>query len=131
MDNEDQISTTLHYLKNDPKWVSEKPFTLFVDVSAILGARNTNIIKQPVPKVLIHNARSVLDSFSLDRNGFKVIQLRPQDQPVFFEDALWVEENHYPFLCGFLKQYLGAKEVRVYEHKVGCPPSSLCVSAAT
>lgn len=118
------ITTTLHYLKLDPKWNDEKPFTLFVDVSDIQGAQNTNIVKEAVPGISVHDARPSLDGndrLTLDINGFEMIHLRQDDSPDDFENPKWVEDHYYPYLCRLLKGRLGAKEARVYEHKVYLP----------
>lgn len=124
MAHNNQVTTTLHYLKPDPKWSEEKPFTLFVDVSGIQGAQNTNIVKETVPGISIHDARPSLDGIdrlTLDINGFEMINLRQDDRPEDFENPKWVEDHYYPYLCHLLKERLGAKEARVYEHKVYLP----------
>lgn len=121
---DNQVATMLHYLKSDPKWSEEKPFTLFVDVSGIQGAQNTNIVKEAVPGIPIHDARPGLDGsdrLTLDINGFEMIHLRQDDSPKDFENSKWVEDHYYPYLCQLLKERLGAKEARVYEHKVYSP----------
>ncbi|KAI1617987.1 hypothetical protein EDD37DRAFT_250930 [Exophiala viscosa] len=113
------VKATLFYLKHDTRWQREKPYTLFVDVSNIPGAENTNIEKEAVGDIVVRDARSSPTLLTLDVHGFEVMRLSEDVfKPESFEDPVWTEANYYPFLCKAVQQALGAKEVRVYEHKV-------------
>lgn len=118
----DSVFAPLFYLKPDPKWAVEKPFTLFVDVSSVKGSSNSNIIKEAIEDVTIYNVRNKTDDLSLDRCGFEVIPVGNQFAAECFEDRKWVEDTYYPFICGLMKDRLGAADVRIYEHKVAALP---------
>jgi len=113
-----EITATLHYLEPSPKWSTEKPFTLFVNVKHLEGAENTNITKQAIPGVAIQNIRHETTQLSLDGNGFEVVTLNDSSQAESFEDPSWVEQHYYPFVSNLVAKRLGAREVRIYQHKV-------------
>ena len=117
METENLASATLYYLKRHPRWAIEKPYTLFADVSKIEGALSTNIVKEAVEQVPIVNVRSRKHDLSLDVNGFEVISSSDGFSAGSFEDPKWVEDVYYPSVCNMVKERLGAKDVRCYEHK--------------
>lgn len=116
------VRTELHYLKPDPKWDIEKPYTLFADVSNIAGASPTNIIKQAAKDVLVHDVRSNPEVLSLQNDGFEVVPLALECKPEDFLDENWVQSVYYPFACEMVKKKTGAREVRAYQHKVRTSP---------
>lgn len=114
-----QVLAKLFYLKNTSTWTREKPFTLFIDVSKVSGAQNSNIEKDPIDKIPIRDVRSCELSLELDQNGFEVMDLEQEGHtPMCFDEEDWIENEYLKFLCNKIKERLGAKEVRPYEYKV-------------
>ncbi|CRL22787.1 unnamed protein product [Penicillium camemberti] len=113
-----QVLAKLFYLKNTSTWTREKPFTLFIDVSKVSGAQNSNIEKDPIDKIPIRDVRSCELSLELDQNGFEVMDLEQEGHtPMCFDEEDWIENEYLKFLCNKIKERLGAKEVRPYEYK--------------
>jgi len=65
----------------------------------------------------IINARTVTDSvFSLDTNGFQLVQFTPSD--VDFLDTEAVKEHYYPEVEALIKAQIGASDVFAFDHTV-------------
>jgi len=112
------ITAEFNYLKPDPRWDVEKPYTLFLDVSNIKGAEPTNIIKEPVKNVKVTDVRNLSEEIEMDKHGFEVVDLGRQFEPRNFTEEEWVHTCYYPQACKLVKEKVGAKEVRAYQHKL-------------
>jgi hypothetical protein len=108
----------LYYLKPDPKWDVEKPYTFFAKVSKIGGASPTNIVKEAVKNVAVTDVRSKITELSMNKHGFEVIDLGQKFEPSDFYDDDWVRTIYYPSICQLVKEKLDAKEVRAYKHQL-------------
>jgi hypothetical protein len=112
------VLATLNYLKPDPKWDVEKPYTLFVDISKVKGASVTNIEKISIPDIPVEDVRGKVQSLSMDKNGFEVVNLNQTIEHSNFDDDGWVHAIYYPAICQLVKDKLAAKDVKPYQHKV-------------
>lgn len=66
--------------------------------------------------VAIHDARSHTVPPTIDREGFALVR-SPTAVTDFYDPAL-VERRYYPEVVDMLKQWTGAKEVRIFDHTV-------------
>lgn len=113
------LKASVNYLKRDSLYDVEKPYTIYVDISKVPGAKGTNILTTPV-SVEVKDVRGLQDKPSLEKNGFELIEL--EDFPFdCFEDEDWIRQTYYPSISQFLVAKLGARQVHVFEHQVRTP----------
>lgn len=115
---ESHLEATLNYCAKDPLYDVEKPYQVVLDLHGIPGATNSNHKYEAVKQVPIFDVRTVTRAPLLDKEGFQLVNIGSGFDVSSFEDPAWVVENYYPFVCGFVKDFLSAKEVRVFEHQV-------------
>jgi hypothetical protein len=103
------LTTTLHYLKRGP----EKPVRYVFDPPA--GVPQWNGIDDP-HEITIEDARGHENEFSLDRNGFQLVHA-PSTVGDFYS-AEEVERIYYPEVEKLLRETLGARKVKIFDHTV-------------
>ncbi|KAK7429916.1 hypothetical protein QQZ08_003538 [Neonectria magnoliae] len=112
------VTTTLRYLADDPLYDTEKPFQVIANLCGIPGARASNHKYVDVDSVKVTDIRSLSWKPELDREGFQLVKLDdPLENPNFESDA-WIRSTYYPWVKAFLKKFLSAKEVRIFEHQL-------------
>ncbi|KAI1123778.1 hypothetical protein F5Y10DRAFT_251170 [Nemania abortiva] len=72
----------LIYLQWQDLYNKEKPFQVFANVPEGSNERLTNLVFAPGPPTTIHDLRGKEETFTLDENGFKVVQ---DKMPVSFD----------------------------------------------
>jgi hypothetical protein len=104
------LTATLHYLKRGP----EKPVRYVFDPPA--GVPQWNGIEAP-HAIRIEDARGHEGEFTLDRIGF---QLVPSTTKVrdFYASPEEVARVYYPELETLLRDTLGARKVKIFDHTV-------------
>ena len=118
MTTDPPLLASLSYLARDAKFEEEKPFTCFVDLSAVPQAETSNIINTKVDNIPVADVRDHAHLLDLDKHGFEVANLGHSFQAADFEDEAWLQDVYYPFICRFLIDALGAEEAHVFEHQV-------------
>lgn len=93
--------------------MAEKPYSYNYDPPPGVPARNTQPETHDV-KVL--DARPVIDSLSLDREGF--VLLRHPTTAADLYDEEQIAKVYYPECARLIKEYTGAKRVIVFDHIV-------------
>ncbi|KAJ6079730.1 hypothetical protein N7467_009483 [Penicillium canescens] len=108
----------LKYLRRDPKYEIEKPFSCLIDLTKVPGAEQTNIVSDIFKDITIHDGRECRQKLGLDTTGFELIDFNDQFLETSFEDTNWLKTVYYPFIENMVVQALGAKEAHVFEHQL-------------
>jgi hypothetical protein len=103
------LTATLHYLKRGP----EKPTRYVFDPPP--GVPQWNGIDDP-REVAIEDARGREDAFTLDRNGFQFVRSASKVADFYAPDE--VERIYYPEVEALLRDTLGARRVKIFDHTV-------------
>jgi hypothetical protein len=103
------VEAELHYLAP----MAEKPRTYTFDPPA--GVPRSNQVVEP-RRVKVHDGRSKSAAFSLDREGFALVEHRSAVRD--FDDEDEVRRTYYPEAEAFLRAMTGASRVLVYDHTV-------------
>lgn len=114
----DSFIASLKYLRRDPKYEREKPFSCLIDLTHVSGAEQTNIVSDSFDNIVIRDGRKHAPEFDLDKTGFELIDVGNHYPSSKFEDTEWLKQVYYPFIENLVIQRLGAKEARVFEHQV-------------
>ena len=106
----DHVTAVMNYLVGD---MEEKPaFYLYTPPPGV-PQRNGRYIQQ---EMQIHDARPIVDQFSLDKEGLTFTQ--HETQIVNFYDTEEVRSVYYPEAAELVKQITGAEKVIVFDHNV-------------
>src|ERR1700731_4818527 len=103
------LTSTLHYLKRG----AEKPASYRIEPPP--GVPRWNGIDDP-HDVKIEDARGRESEFTLDRNGFALVDAPTQVSDFYSPNE--VKDVYYPEVERLLKQQLGASRVFVFDHVV-------------
>ena len=112
------FKTSLKYLRRDPKYETEKPYSCLIDLSIVPGAEQTNIVSDVYENITVKDGRKYLRELDLDTTGFQLVNLGDQFSMENFEDNEWLKKVYYPFICELIVRELRAKEAIVFEHQV-------------
>ncbi len=95
--------------------MAEKPYTYAYTVPQGAAPTNRKTAKEPV---LIHNARAIADSMTLDREGFALVRGASAVADFYNDDE--VRAVYYPECERVLARAMGAARVVVFDHIVRC-----------
>lgn len=112
------VPATLQYLANDPKYDTEKPYQILINLSHVPGSQRSNHKYETVSGVPIIDVRTCDGLPTLDEHGFQLEQLPNMIYPTDFDNKEWVTGEYYSYIQDFLKDLLQAKEVIIFEHQV-------------
>jgi hypothetical protein len=79
------------------------------------GEPQSNVVPEP-HAVPIYDARSVVDSISLDREGFALVRQRSAVRDFYNDDE--VRSTYYPEAERLIKEATGAERVFIFDHTV-------------
>ena len=103
------LTATLHYLKRG----AEKPVRYVFDPPP--GVPQWNGLDDP-REIAIEDARGREGEFTLDRNGFQLV--RSASKVGDFYSPEDVERVYYPEVEALLRERLGARRVKIFDHTV-------------
>ncbi len=109
------VQAPLNYLAK----MAEKPYSYTYTPPPGVAQTNRRIARQTVA---IHDARTIADRLSLDREGFALTQYESAVSNFYDEDE--VRAVYYPECERLLKDATGAARVVVFDHIVRCAPRS-------
>ena len=109
------VQAPLNYLAK----MAEKPYSYTYTPPPGVAQTNRRIARQTVA---IHDARTIADRLSLDREGFALTQY--ESAVSNFYDEAEVRAVYYPECERLLKDATGAARVVVFDHIVRCAPRS-------
>ncbi|KAF5692855.1 7-alpha-cephem-methoxylase [Fusarium denticulatum] len=107
-------SATLQFFDaSDPKWATEKPFYSNIPFTQTKIA-NTNVVNTSA-RVQISDIRGHEGDFTLDKNGFQLVEWKHQ----FSNVGPSFQQEGYPAVVNFMKEVLGSHvKVCVFDHIV-------------
>ncbi|RAR02945.1 amidase signature domain-containing protein [Stemphylium lycopersici] len=111
------VPATLQYLANNPKYDTEKPYQILINLSHVPGSQKSNHEYETVKNVPITDVRTCDELPTLDEHGFQLETLPNMLHPADFDNNEWVTGEYYPYIENFLKSLLQAKEVMIFEHQ--------------
>ena len=104
-----QINAPLNYLVR----TGERPYSYQYEPPPGTPARNGQYVAQTVP---VRDGRALLDTLTLDRNGF---ELHTHASAVRdFRDEAVIRATYYPEVAQLVKRVTGASGVLVFDHNV-------------
>ncbi|KAF2117450.1 hypothetical protein BDV96DRAFT_611800 [Lophiotrema nucula] len=112
----EDVTTTLAFLKPDPRHEQEKPYRMRYDPGPDIP--RTNCETQSQSDITIHDIRHVKGDYMLERNGFEVVELKSRLAAEEFYDEEKVKNVWYLELKEMCKRKYGAKRVEVLEHGI-------------
>lgn len=108
-----KYATLQFFDASDPKWATEKPFYSNIPFTQTRIA-NTNVINTSA-RVQISDIRGHESDFTLDKNGFQLVNWKHQ----FSDVGPSFQEEGYPAVVKFMKDVLGSHvKVCVFDHIV-------------
>lgn len=110
------VLTDLIFLKKDDKHMHEKPYRLRYDPGGTIP--RTNCESDVQSNILIRDIRGSETEYTLERNGFQVLELKTKLTPADFHDREKVKAVYYEELKELLMETFGAKRVEILEHGV-------------
>jgi hypothetical protein len=103
----DQVEATLNYIVDD----GSKVFTIVAGP----GGQDVRSGGTPDPRrVTIHNGRPHIDTFALERDGFRFVRHDTKVNEFYDEDQ--IRSVYYPEMEALIKAESGAKRVVVFDH---------------
>jgi hypothetical protein len=113
-----EVCSEIYFLKENALFATEKPFAFRYDVGD-QEVPQTNMEMQPHPCVL-RNMRGAENQFSLEKQGFEVLQLGEIiSYECFFDDQ--AVQPYFRKLEDLVKRRLNASQVQVFRHGVSSP----------
>ncbi|KAI0196026.1 hypothetical protein EV127DRAFT_497347 [Xylaria flabelliformis] len=111
------VSTFINYYR-DPGDGSP-PMPVRISDKTVKNERPT------IPKpTIIRDITGEEDKYTLDRNGFQLVQRATRLHDTDFHDSELVEANYYPEVKQLLKDITGASRVHIFDHKTRVGPSN-------
>lgn len=110
--------SSLNYLQETDLYEREKPY--FSNVPATDG-RHTNQKAQTYEDVTFKDVRGHERGFSLDTQGFEIVEYDDGVQDEDFDSDHWIEQNYYPVVHRVLQKALGSVSVHIFDHTVDAP----------
>ncbi len=111
--------TSVLYLDRLDRYNDEKPFEVLFNTSGFgEDASQGNVILVP-ENVAVRNARHSTEAFTLDKNGFQVVDFESRLQGDDFEDKEKVQSIYFEEAKACLRQIIpGSVEMHILNYKV-------------
>jgi hypothetical protein len=111
------VVSSIGYLKPLDLYEIEKPYYSNIPLP---NGRQSNIFSSCYPNITLTNIRPKLSEFTLDKQGFEVVQY---DGDAYssedFSSDSWIERNYYPVVEKVLLRRFGNVTVKIFDHTVG------------
>lgn len=111
----------LHFLDRNPKYDSEKPYTVRYDTEGKFPYTNIENVRE---RIQIHDLRDggtdLPERFSLDKNGFTIITIPDEMSYDEFNDDEVMRAKHLPKVLTTVQRNLKAGKIHVLDYRV-CP----------
>jgi hypothetical protein len=118
----------LHFLKQDSKYDTVKPYTCRFDTQGKFPYTNIENVQQTISLL---DVRPIQDDVSLDKQGFKVLTIPSQMSNADFNDDDKIRAIHIPQILTILQTELQAFEIHVLDYRVACSNVQLCSRLTT
>lgn len=104
------VQASIWFLEESELYATVKPYALAFTPQVPIPREN--ILRKEV-SVLISDLRNVEQPFSLDRNGFTVLEFQEKHEDIDWNDETKVKEVHYPKI---------ALQIELALHEARCIP---------
>ncbi|KAL8805665.1 MAG: hypothetical protein Q9182_001809 [Xanthomendoza sp. 2 TL-2023] len=122
------VETSMHFLRRDELYKSEKPYQL--KYAAAEGIPITNFRLEKQEPIKINSLRGCEQYFSFDKNGFTVMKLDDDLPYDDFSNAAGVR-RYLEVVAASLQKLLGADKVQVFQYVVRPGPEKHSVEDTT
>ena len=109
------VQTQVYFLKQDPKYDDEKPYSLRYTPPD--GFPRANVLLE-CHDVMVEDIRPIRDSLSIETNGFAIMNYNTAMCYDDFDDEDKVKTIYLRELSEALRTYLKATRVQIFEHTV-------------
>ena len=110
----DTLASFFFFLPRSSRWQKEKPYTL--KFQPVKDFPVTSEQRVEVKDILVKDIRGQESSFSLEKNGFAVMQLKELDMTYEdFSDDAKVKSVYLKAVAKELQAYLGASRVQIFD----------------
>lgn len=126
----------LWYLKPLHLYQTEKPYHINLPANALGSHAQSNEVSEEYAGIKIQDLRGLEKDFTLDRNGFQIIQDASRGAESsfthnasaaptsdIFDDTDTVRKYYYPAVERLLKDKLKVQSAKAFTHDVCLPPS--------
>ena len=114
------VLASIWFLKESEVYATIKPYSLAFTPEAQIPREN---IERQEVSVSISDLRDNESSFSLDRNGFVVLDFQEQYDKVDWENETSVKAVHYPYVQLEVQHALPGSRCTALHHQVSIKPS--------
>lgn len=115
-DVRNDVLTQVYFLKRDPTYDDEKPYSLRFTPPE--GFPRANILLES-HDVAVHDIRPIRNELTIDKNGYAIMSLETDMTYDDFDNEQRIKDVYLRELSEALRSYLGAKRVQIFEHTVG------------
>ena len=116
------VNSQVNYLKKLPLYQNEKPFQLFIPVDADAPDQRTTNLEFESKECTFSDIRDSVHSYSLDTDGFQVLQFPTQVDPPSFQDRSIVESRYFSEVKDILRNIEGGYDrVFIFDWRVDHP----------
>jgi hypothetical protein len=106
-------TTTINFIRKDDLYNEEKPYLLTFEPLGDFPKTNVNLDHCDIK---VENIRGYEDTFSVEENGFAIINISTKLSYEDFDDEELVKSVYLKEVGGALKQFLGASRIQIFEH---------------
>lgn len=110
------VEASVHFLKKDPLHDEEKPYAFRYEIDGE-DVPQSNMEMEKKETIQITDLRGIEHEFSLERNGFTIMNLEGGLQYEDFYDEEKVQ-TYFRELENLLSEHLGASKVEIFRHGV-------------
>jgi hypothetical protein len=110
------IETSMHFLQRSDLYSTVKPYSLRFEPPE--GFERSNIKLERREDLKIEDARPVIHNFSLDKQGFKIVNMDSKMTYEDFEDDAKIVDIYLSEIVDTLQKLFGASHVQIFEHTV-------------
>jgi len=110
------IETSMHFLQRSDLYSTVKPYSLRFEPPE--GFERSNIKLERREDLKIEDARPIIKDFSLEKEGFKIVNMESKMAYDDFEDDTKLVQVYLSEIANTLRELLGAAHVQIFEHTV-------------
>lgn len=110
------VQTSMHFLSRNDLYSTVKPYSLRFEPPE--GFERSNITLERQENLVVEDARATIEQFSLEKQGFAIMNLDSQMTYDDFEDDAKIVEVYLKEVANALRDLFGASQVQIFEHTV-------------
>ncbi|KAI4624820.1 uncharacterized protein J4E87_005301 [Alternaria ethzedia] len=110
------IETSMHFLQRSDLYSTVKPYSLRFEPPD--GFERSNIKLERREDLKIEDARPNINNFTLEEQGFKIVNMESKMRYEQFEDDAKIVQVYLSEIADTIRELLGAAHVQIFEHTV-------------